>query len=95
MVIDNLHILDARVRPAKAHAVLIIHANIVLARAMAPERFQTVSRRDAEVFEPACDFELTKLAPGNGLDVHKPFDPPAFRKSFRVGAFERLDQCGE
>jgi hypothetical protein len=56
MVVHDLYVLRAGGRPAEAHA------DTVLPCAVAPERFQPVARRYAEVIYPARDLQLPQLA---------------------------------
>jgi len=91
MVIHNLNILSAPIRPPEAHAELIINAYAVLAGPLTSQGLQSVAWRDTEVFQSPRDLELPKLSARCGGDVSKPFDPLAFRDSFCVGTFERMD----
>ena len=51
VVIQNLNVGGPALRPAKAHAPLLVHADAVLSFAVAFEGFQPVARRNAQVFE--------------------------------------------
>lgn len=91
MIVHNFDVLGACRRPPKAHTELIVHSDAVLADAVPLERFKPISRRHPQVFQPARDLQLAKLASRDRLDAHEPRDPPALRKRFRVWALERLD----
>jgi len=91
MVIDNFNIFCAGIRPEKAHPKLLVHANTVLPGAISLQQLESISRWDTEIVKPTRDLQLTELASRDRFDIRKPFDPPAFRKSFRIGTPERDD----
>jgi len=61
MVIDNLYILGARIRPAKADAELIVNTDAVLPRTIALERLQPVSRRHTKVLQLASEPQMSSM----------------------------------
>lgn len=91
MVIHNLNVLSTPIRPAEAHAELIINAYAVLAGPIASQGLQSVAWRNAEVFQSPRDLKLPQLSARYDSDGSKPFNPLAFRDDFCVGAFERMD----
>jgi hypothetical protein len=91
MVIRNLNVLSAPIRPAEAHAELIINAYAVLASPITSQGLQSVAWRDAEVFQSPRDLKLPKLSARYESDAGKPLNPLALRDGFCVGALERMD----
>jgi len=63
----------------------------VLARAVAPERLETLARRHAEVGQASRDLQLPHLASGDSLDPGEPLDPPPLRESLGLDIAERHD----
>ena len=51
VIVNDLDILRAGVRPAKAHTELVVHANAVLPGAIALQRFQPVARRHPQIVQ--------------------------------------------
>lgn len=92
MVVNNLDIFGARVRPPEAHTELIVDADAALAGAVTLQRFETIARRHPEIVEPRRDLQLSQLTPRNVRDIPEPFDPLTRREGLRVGALEALDQ---
>jgi hypothetical protein len=91
MVIHNLNVLDASIRPAEAHAELIINAYAVLAGTIASQGFQSVAWRNTEVIQSPRNLELPKFSARYNNDPGKPLDPLALRNGFCVGTLERMD----
>jgi len=91
MVIHNLNVLSAPIRPAEAYSELIINAYAVLAGPISSQGLQSVARRNTEVLQSPRDFKLPKFSACYDSDAGKPFDSLAFRDGFRVGTFERMD----
>lgn len=65
---------------------MIVDADAVLARALAPECLQTVAGRNPEVVQTACNLGLAKLAPRHRLDLHEALDAPTAGQGFSVRA---------
>jgi hypothetical protein len=85
VIIDNLHICRTGDRPAEAYAILIVNPDTVLARAIALQRFKTVSGRHPKVAQSTGNLQLSKLAPRNVLNALEPPDVPSCRQRFRIG----------
>jgi hypothetical protein len=51
MVVNDRNLVGIAILPPEADAPLLVHANTVLAGAIAPELLQSIPRRDAEVVE--------------------------------------------
>jgi hypothetical protein len=51
VIINDLYVVGIASLPAKADAPLLVHANTVLACAIAPELLQSIAGRDAEIVE--------------------------------------------
>ncbi len=54
VVIDNFYIVGVSIVPNKAQPKLIVDANAVLSCPVSRERFQPVSRRDAQFVQFDC-----------------------------------------
>jgi hypothetical protein len=91
MVIHNLDVLSASIRPAEAHAELIINAYAVLASPITSQGLQSVAWRNPEVFQSPRDLELPKFSSRHDSDAGKPFNPPALRDGSCGGTLERMD----
>jgi hypothetical protein len=89
--IHDLDIFRTHRSPSKADPPLIIDADAVLANSVALERFQTVSRWNPQIFEAACDLELSQFAAGYRSDVDEPADALTAGKCFSSCASERND----
>ena len=89
MVVHDLDIFRAGVRPVETHPKLVVYSNTVLPGTAALERLQPVTRRDTKVFKPARDLQLTKLASRRRFDIRKSPDTLPIREGFRVGTSER------
>lgn len=88
MVVYDLDAFGARVRPAKADAILIVHSNAVLARAVTLEDLQSIARRYSKIFKRSRDLQLPKLASCNRLDADEPSDSSAVGERLSVGILE-------
>jgi hypothetical protein len=91
MAVDDLDVCRTAHRTAKAHAVPVVHADTVLADAVALERFEPVSRRHAQIVETPRDLQLPQLASRYRLDAREARDPSAARQRRGVGAAKRHD----
>ena len=91
MIIDDPYIFGASFGPAKADAKLVVDADAVLTRTVAFKRPQSVPGWYTQVVESARDLQLTKLAPGDLLDLLESFDPTSNGECFCIGVLERLD----
>jgi hypothetical protein len=55
MVIHDLNVFRAGIRPTEAYSKLVVHANAVLTRPISLELFKAISWWDAEVLEHVCN----------------------------------------
>lgn len=62
MVVDDLNVLSAAIRPGKADAVLIVDANAVLTASVAGQRLQPVSRERRQVAKLLGGVQLLELS---------------------------------
>jgi hypothetical protein len=91
MIVHDLDVFGACVRPTEAHSELIVYTDAMLSRPITPQGLQPIARGHPQIVQTARDLQLPELTSRNGGDVREPFDPPALRNSLRVGALERLD----
>ena len=91
MIINDLDIFGAAGRPAEAHPELVVYPDAVLPGAVTLESFEPIPRRHPQVFQSACDLQLSKLAPSHCFDALEPLDSSAVRKGLRFGTLERND----
>jgi hypothetical protein len=78
VVIDDLHIFRAYIGPSKANTPLIVDSNAVLARTLALECLQAITRRNIQVTQPARDFKLPQFAPRHFSDTNEAPDMVTF-----------------
>jgi hypothetical protein len=69
VIVYNFHIPDASLRPNKTDAVFAVDADRMLALAASLQGLKPVARRNTEIVEFPCDFELLKFSQGHPLDV--------------------------
>jgi hypothetical protein len=79
--------------PPKAELPLIVNANAELSRPAALQGFQSIVRRDLDIIEPTCDFELTELSPCHLRNIHEAPDSVASCECLGIRAFERSDHA--
>jgi len=91
MIINDLDVLSASVRPTEADAELVVYPDAMLSRPVTSEGFQAITRWHAEIIQSTCDLQLPQLAARDGCDIREPFDRLPLRNSLRVGALERSD----
>ncbi len=91
MVVHDLDIFCSSGRPTEAHPELVVHSNAVLPGSATLQHLKPVSRRDAKIFKPAGNLQLTKLSACHRFDVRKPLDPPSIGKRFSIGTPEGYD----
>jgi len=61
MIVDYLNIFCPIGRPYEADAKLIVDADAVLPGTIAPERFESISRRDTQILQRVRNFKLPQL----------------------------------
>jgi hypothetical protein len=88
VIIDDLHIFRARIRPSKANTPLLVDPDAVLASAVALEGLEAVARRNLEVIDSASDLQLPQPAARHPRYVDKPPDAMTLRKRLGIGALE-------
>jgi hypothetical protein len=77
MIVNDLNIFSACVRPPEAHAELIVHTDAVLAGAIALQCLQAIARRYPEIVQSRRDLQLPQLTSRNGRNIREPLDPLA------------------
>ena len=85
MIVHDLNVFRPSRRPPKTDVELVVDANAVLTGAFVPERFQPVTRRDAQIVEPAGDLQLPELPSGDRFDACEPLDTTPVRKGLGIG----------
>ena len=58
VIVHDLDIFSARVRPTEAHAELIIYTDAMLSDAIAFQRFQSIAGRHPQIVQSARDLQL-------------------------------------
>jgi len=69
VVVDDLDVMGVTTDPAEANAKLVVDPNAVLAKAIAGQFLQSVSRRHFQVSEGDCSVEHDELAESNTLEI--------------------------
>lgn len=92
MIIDDLHVVRVTILPAEAHAPLIIDANAMLSRPIAPELLEPIPRRHAEILELFRSVEHDELPEHRAMQIaRKATDPFPREQALRVAIGEALD----
>ena len=91
MVIDDLNVIGLAALEAETYAPLIVDTDAPFPESVALQRFQSVIRRDTQIFRFFRPVEHRQLAQSHNLDVHEAGNPLAVEQGFRVGALERRD----
>jgi len=91
MVIHDLNVFGASVRPMETYAELIIDADAVLAGPVALKGFQPVSGGHTQIIQSPRDLQLPQLAACDSGDVGESLDRFTPRKSLCVCTPERPD----
>ena len=74
MIIYNLNIFRANIRPTKTDSPPIVNTNAVLTGAIAFQRFQTVAGRYHQIVKSTGNLKLSKLASSNRRNICEPSD---------------------
>ncbi|OFV91465.1 MAG: hypothetical protein A3G76_15545 [Acidobacteria bacterium RIFCSPLOWO2_12_FULL_65_11] len=69
MIVHDLNLVRAALRPAETDPPLIVEANAVLTSTVPTESLQPVPWRDSEILEPSRRIELSQLPKRNTLEV--------------------------
>jgi len=88
MVIDNLYIGWATVRPDKAHTPLIVDANAVLTSAIPFQGLQPIAWRGTQKLQRLRGRQLRQLALGHSLDRPEAARLPALEERLCLLALE-------
>jgi len=88
MVIDNLDIGGAAIRPDKAHTPLIVDANAVLTGAIPFQGFQSIAWRGTQKLQRLRGSQLRQLALGHVLERPEAARLPALEERLRFLALE-------
>ena len=63
MIVDDFDLMSGTFEPDEADSPLAVDANAVLPLAVAPKRFQTISRWRSKIAELRCRFQHPQLSP--------------------------------
>jgi hypothetical protein len=74
MIIHDLNVLGASACPTEADTKFVVDPNAILARSIAFERFQSISRRYAQIIQSARDFQLAQFSASYSGNVGEPSD---------------------
>ncbi len=91
MIIHDLDVFGAPVRPSETCPELIIHADAVLPSPISSQGFQPFARRHTQVVQSPRDLQLPQLVACNDGDVCKSFNPFALGNSLCIEALKRPD----
>jgi len=69
VIVHDLNLVRAALRPAETDPPLIVEANAVLTSTVPTESLQPVPWRDSEILEPSRRIELSQLPKRNTLEV--------------------------
>lgn len=71
MIVGDLNVVRVSVFPGKAHPVLRVYPDCVLAKAIIFKRMKFISRRDFQVMQLFCGIDHIELSPGNFSDIRR------------------------
>jgi len=71
MVVSDFHIPGMAITPTETNAPLSVDADTPLASPVAPQGFQTVSRRYFQVFRASCGIQKPEFVESPGLDFRR------------------------
>jgi hypothetical protein len=91
VVVHDLDIFSACVRPTEAQTELIVYADAMLPLTIPFQGFQPIPRGHPQIAQSTCDFQLPQLAPRHSRNVRESPDLRSPRKRLCIGALERLD----
>jgi hypothetical protein len=91
MVIDDFNVMHIPLNPFEAYPPLIVDADAVLTGAVTLERFQAISRRNPQIFEPGSAGQKFELSPRHALDGAKLTNAGVMRQSLGVAATKAAD----
>jgi hypothetical protein len=73
MIINYLHFVDIALLPNKANSPTVIDSDTILPQAISPESFQSVSRRDSQIFEGSRPVGHAQFAQADSLNFQGQF----------------------
>jgi hypothetical protein len=88
MVIHDLDLCRTQRGPDEADAKLIVDPNAMLAEPVAFERFQPITRRNAQIVKFPGSIQHRQLSHGHGFDAYEPPDTVAVKHPLCVTALE-------
>jgi hypothetical protein len=91
MIVDDLNVFGASVRPTETHPELIIYADAVLPGPIPSQGFQPVTWGHTQVVQSSGNLQLPQLAACDAGNMSKSFNPFAPGNSLCIEALERLD----
>jgi hypothetical protein len=74
--------------PSEADSILFVHADAVLPRPTALQRFETIVRWNSQVAKRDCPIQKPQPAEGNASDVCPPARSLPVKELFRVAVAE-------
>jgi hypothetical protein len=89
VVVHQFDVVGIPVTPGKANTPLVVEANAVRTFPIAPEAFQMVARRDAQIFETYRPLPVKQLPSCDSFDRLKAPDRPIVEQRLRVTALKR------
>jgi hypothetical protein len=92
VIIHDFDFMRIAAAPYEAEPPLIVDSDAVLAGAVALERLQAISGRDAKILQPLGCMKEEQLAPGHALDRPESEHCPVLEKRLGVIAAKRSDQ---
>jgi hypothetical protein len=91
VVVHDLDIFSACVRPTKAQTELIIYADAMLPCTIPFQGFQPIPRRHPQIAQSSRDLQLPQLASCDSRDIRESPDLCSLGKSLGIEALERFD----
>jgi hypothetical protein len=92
VTVNDLHVVGIAIPPAKADTPLLVHANTVLACAIAPELFQSIAGRHAQVVELLGRVHRHEFAQHRALETRRiASDGLASEQTLRISIGEGVD----
>ncbi len=88
MVIDDVDIFRARIRPTKTNAPLIIDSDALLTETASLECLKVITGWNTQIIKPSSDFKLSQFSPRSPFDVYELPDMKPLGKGFGFLASE-------
>ncbi len=93
MIVNNFDVVCVVFSPNETDSPLVIDPNAVLALAIPSESLETISRRDAEIFQLFCSVGVKQFTPCDTLKDLKPERRLVFKQSPCFATAERTNQA--